>query len=423
MDKQKISTEAAELHSTTREYLVKTLLPFWLERSPDPEYGGFLSYFDRNGRPTGETTKTLLMQIRFLYTFSAAHRAGYGNGKCAKFAAEAAKFIAEHYWDEKNGGWFWIADRSGKPTCRSKIGYGQCFAMYAFSEYYLATKDSFGKKMAEKSYAAICGNMADSRHGGYYEMMKENWQPEQPGRFGGDRKSLDVHMHMMEALTIFYEMTGNPSHRRRLEEVISLLTEKMLHPVNRLGYMQFSLDFSPLAPILFATDWGRDAGTEDGLRGPVTLTSPGHNIEFVWLLLHAADIMKIGRKTYTEIVRRNCDHSIEFGIDHQYGGVYADVPMDGPTEQTEKQFWQQAEAMIGLLDAYSMFGEEKYWLAFRKIYDFVFSKFVNYQGGGEWFERLDRKGNPIDDALGHSWKICYHTVRSMVQVVRRLETI
>ncbi len=29
-------------------YLTETLLPFWLERSPDREYGGFLTYFDRS---------------------------------------------------------------------------------------------------------------------------------------------------------------------------------------------------------------------------------------------------------------------------------------------------------------------------------------------------------------------------------------
>jgi len=36
---------------------------------------------------------------------------------------------------------------------------------------------------------------------------------------------------------------------------------------------------------------------------------------------------------------------------------------------------------------------------------------------------VDRQGKPIDDALGHGWKICYHTVRSMVETIRRLELI
>ena len=63
----------------------------------------------------------------------------------------------------------------------------------------------------------------------------------------------------------------------------------------------------------------------------------------------------------------SCDHCIAFGIDPEYGGVYADVPMTRPTSLTEKQFWQQAEVLIGMLDAYLLFGDEKYWLAFRKL--------------------------------------------------------
>ena len=68
--------ELLELIGRTEAYLRQYLLPFWLERSPDPDCGGFLTYFDRAGKPTGETIKTFLMQIRMLYTFSSVCRAG-----------------------------------------------------------------------------------------------------------------------------------------------------------------------------------------------------------------------------------------------------------------------------------------------------------------------------------------------------------
>src|SRR3970040_230601 len=96
-------------------YLINSLLPFWIEHAPDPSYGGFLSYFDRRGQPTGETSKTFLMQIRMLYTLSSAHRFGYYAGRCAELAEMGAQFIASHYWDDQHDGWFWIADRSGTP--------------------------------------------------------------------------------------------------------------------------------------------------------------------------------------------------------------------------------------------------------------------------------------------------------------------
>ena len=403
-------------------YLRSTLLPFWLNHAPDPEFGGVLSYFDRHGKPSGETDKPFLMQIRNLYTMSSAHRFGYGDGQAAELARSTAQFIRLHYWDEEHGGWYWIADRAGQVTVDEKVGYGHCFGIYAFSEYFLATGDPLGKEMAVKTYEAVCANMADTRNGGFLELMDRQWRPKPGGVFGGDRKSLDVHMHMMEALTSFYAMTSHPTHRRRLLEVIDLITGRMLNPENGLGLVQFTYDFQPLRRIIFATEWGRDARPAEE-AAPIDQTSPGHNVELAWLLLHAADVLELPRTDFAAVVRPLFDHCVQFGIDAEYGGVYADTPMSRPTAQTEKQFWQQAEVLVGMLDAYRLFGDEKYWDAFMNVKTFLFEKMVAMDAGGEWYERLDRQGNPIDATLGHAWKINYHTMRSMIQSEARLMKI
>ena len=65
-------------------YLTDVLPPFWIQRSLDPDFGGFLTHFDVSGSPTGETTKTFLTQVRMLYTMASAHRSGYGAGRCAE---------------------------------------------------------------------------------------------------------------------------------------------------------------------------------------------------------------------------------------------------------------------------------------------------------------------------------------------------
>ena len=168
-------------------------------------------------------------------------------------------------------------------------------------------------------------------------------------------------MHMMEALTTHYELTGSPTHRRRLEESIALITDRMLRPESGTGYIQFALDFTPLPAILFEVEWGRDAKPEDGVERPLSYTSYGHNVEFAWLLLHAADILGYERSRYAEIVRPIFDHCVRYGIDREYGGVYVEGPHDAPPTITEKQFWQQAELLVGMLDAYLLFGDEKYW--------------------------------------------------------------
>jgi len=407
----------------TEAYLTDTLLPFWLERSPDPEFGGFLSYFDRDGKVTGETVKTFLMQARLLYTFAHASRAGYDQTRCLEQSRRAADFLLDHYWDEEHGGWYWIADRSGAPLHTGKIGYGQCFGMYAFGEYYLASGDPRGRDAMERTLALAMDRMADPTHGGYLEILQRDWQPERPGRFGGDRKSFDVHMHMLEALTTVYEVTGQPAHRGYLEDVIRILVNKMLDPKHGTGIQQFALDFTPLPTIrLDGVAWGSDEDIDGGAM-PLEITSHGHNVEFAWLLLRAADVLKVPRSEYAAVVRRICDSCVGFGLDPEHGGVYVDGPADGPPTNPNKQFWQQAEVMVGMLDAYLLLDEDGYWQAFANVHDFVFDRMIHHAGGGEWFALCDRQGEPVWDYLGHQWKISYHTVRSMVEVVARLRML
>jgi mannose/cellobiose epimerase-like protein (N-acyl-D-glucosamine 2-epimerase family) len=50
--------EISAILKKMRSYLTDLLLPFWIEKSPDQDYGGFLTHFEARGRPTGETTKT-----------------------------------------------------------------------------------------------------------------------------------------------------------------------------------------------------------------------------------------------------------------------------------------------------------------------------------------------------------------------------
>ena len=78
--------------------------------------------------------------------------------------------------------------------------------------------------------------------------------------------------------------------------------------------------------------------------------------------------------------------------------------------------------LIGLLDGVLIFGGEKYWDAYVNVHRFVLDKMVN-KGVGEWFPLMSRKGDPIWTHMSHSWKINYHTVRAMVQSIKRLETL
>ncbi len=406
-----------------RKHLTTELLPFWLNRCKDDKNGGFITHFDKNGNDSGEDEKSLIAQTRTIYTMASAHRAGYGNGRCAEFAGYGVDFLIDKMWDAEYGGFFWMANRRGNITIDKKIIYGHSFAIYSLSEYTLATGDPRGLEYAEKIFDLIQKYCADTMYGGYFEMFERNWDLCGPGSKGGDRKTLDVHMHLMEAFTTLYECSGENIHRRKLLEDIDILIKRMLHPEYRTGMPQFTPDWKIAPQMKFDIIWGWDRfADQEQKANPQDNISYGHNVEFCWLLLHALDILGISIEEYTDVLKKSLDHTIDNGIDSEYGGVYVEGSYAGKVYDMEKEFWQQAEVMIGMLEACLRFGPEKYWPAYENVHRFVFDKMINHPVG-EWWPLLTRQGKPIWTHMSHSWKVNYHTVRAIVQCVKRLEKL
>jgi mannobiose 2-epimerase len=407
-----------------RKHLTTELLPFWLNRCKDDKNGGFITHFDRDGKDAGTDEKSLISQTRTVYTMSAAHRAGYGGGKCAEYARHGVDFLIDKMWDKEYGGFFWMMDRKGNVAIDKKILYGFSFAMYSLSEYTLATGDPRGLQYAEKVFDLIQKYAADTMYGGYFEMFERNWDLCGPGSAGGDRKTLDAHMHLMEAFTTLYECSSQSVHRRKLLEDIEILIKRILHPRYATGIPQFTPDWKVTPQIKFDIVWGWDRFAEGGQKPHAQdNTSAGHNVEFAWLLAHATDILGAGSfEQYEKVIKKAADHGMKNGIDPEHGGVYVEGPHSGGVHDVEKEFWQQAEVMIGMLEACLRFGPKKYWPAYVNVHRFVFDKMINHPVG-EWWPLTTREGKPIWTHMSHSWKVNYHTVRCMVQCIKRLERL
>lgn len=404
-------------------HLTTELLPFWEKRCIDQTNGGFITHFDKDGHDSGEDEKSLIAQTRSIYTFSAAHRAGYGDGRLAEMARHGVDFLIDKMWDNEHGGFFWLMDRKGNVKIDEKIIYGHSFAIYSLAEYTLATGDPRGLEYAERVFELVQINCADTNHGGYFEMFDRAWNLKGPGSAGGDRKTLDAHMHLMEAFTTLYEASKKELHRRKLLEIIELLVNKIMHPEFKTGVPQFWADWTVAPQIKFDIIWGWDRFSEDGFKSAAEdNTSYGHNVEFAWLLMHALDIAKVPYSQYQEQLLASFNHAVDFGVDWEYGGVFVEGSHAGEVYDREKEFWQQAEVLIGFLDAYRVFGDEKYIKAYGAVHRFVFDKVIQHEVG-EWLPLLSRQGVPIWTHMSHSWKINYHTVRAMVQSIIRLNKL
>lgn len=408
------------MQSEIKTYTENQLLPFWTARTIDKSQGGFITHFDEFGNDAGDDEKSLIAQTRSVFTYSQAYRHGFGGPIMKEMAEHGVKFLLEKMWDDTHGGFYWMTDRAGRPTNKQKIGYGHSFAIYSLSEYTLATGDPIGLEYAEKVFDLLQKHAVDTNFGGYWEFFAEDWSLMGPGSPGGDRKTLDVHMHLMEAFTTLYEASGKSLHRRKLAEVIEILIHKIMHPETGTGIPQFWANWEVAPQIKFDIVWGWDRFADGGQKASsIDNTSYGHNAEFGWLLMHAIKIGGFDLEKYRPNLEKAFYHALNHGIDWEYGGVFVEGSHTGNASDYEKEFWQQAEMLIGMLDAYKLTHDSRFIDAYKQVHRFVFDKMIN-QKTGEWWPLLTREGEPIWRHMSHNWKINYHNVRSMILSYEKL---
>ena len=411
--KQQLRVDYDKVHN----HLYNELIPFWDKNSVDKKYGGFLTNFDENGKPIAMPEKYLNTQCRMIWWFSQLNMISPSESSRIK-AKQGVDFLIKYLWDNKNGGWRWKVKSDGSPLDDGKIVYGQSFAIYALSDYYLSTGDKRGLEYAEKTFDLLQKYCADTHYGGYYENLEADWTPSPGGFSGGDRKGLDTHMHLMEAFTSLYQASGKELHKRKLVEIIKLISEKMVDHDAGSGLNQFDLAWNSLPAINIKRTWNAEREGEKP-ADPTETTSYGHNTELVWLTVRALKAAGESVEPYKPTFKILLDNAVKYGVDFEKGGIYRDGLRKGGALVKEKEWWQHTESLVGFLEGYELFGDVKYFEAFQTIWRFVDTKMINHEVG-EWRRLLDREGKVIDGNIGNEWKVAYHSGRSMAECEKRL---
>jgi len=91
---------------------------------------------------------------------------------------------------------------------------------------------------------------------------------------------------------------------------------------------------------------------------------------------------------------------------------------------TDKHWWPQVEAMVGLLNAFQISNEKNFFESSYKCWNFV-KKYIMDRENGEWFFRVNRKGEPYlseENKVG-PWKAPYHNTRGCLEIMKRLKKI
>ncbi len=340
--------------------LTENIVPFWYSRSLDHKNGGYIINFDINGGPKkGDRTKMIVTQARTVWLFSRLARAGYGGKECIEAAGIGCRFLIEKMWDGKNGGFYWEVDMTGDKKLRPrKHLYGQSFALYAFSEYYLATKRQDVLDFAIRFFNLLEAKSHDKIYGGYIEFFNEDWTPvpATQGSYMGtepDMKLMNTHLHLLEAMTTFYRASRLPLARERLLELINIESNTVVRKNIGACTDKYERDWTPR------------------LEGDFARVSYGHDIENVWLLIDACDAAKVSNHPFIDLYRKLFDYSLKYGYDETNGGFYDSGPFNGPADRRSKVWWVQSEAIVSALYMHRLTKDSKYLYVFEKTGDFI----------------------------------------------------
>ena len=144
--------ERANLANNIEKSITTELLNKWYPAAMDKQYGGFLSTWTFDFKPTGEQDKMIVSQSRHVWTNSKASEVYKDVPHYKECAAHGFRFLKDVMWDKTYGGFYTLVDRQGNVKSNAneeKTAYGNAFAIFALAAYYHATADTSALKLAQ----------------------------------------------------------------------------------------------------------------------------------------------------------------------------------------------------------------------------------------------------------------------------------
>lgn len=376
---------------------LKNILSYWEDNTIDNLHGGFIGHIDYPDIKQHKMNKGIILNSRILWSFSAAAN-HYKNDKYAAICKRSYNYLKQYFNDEIFGGVFWEVDYLGTPTNKRKQVYAQAFTIYALSEYYLFSKDEEVKNWAITLFNLIEEKSFDSKDNGYIEAFAENWDAIEDMRLSEKdenyAKTMNTHLHILEAYTTFYKIHPEKQVKDALINLITLFTDKFL-----------SKDFH--FHLFFDEKWTLKS----------SVYSYGHDVETAWLLIEAAKVINepLLLSKIEQIAVKVVDRFIEVAIDEQAGTKNC-IDLTTGIVDTDRHWWPQAEAMVGIFYVYKITGDEKYHELVLRIWDFIDKNVIDHTYG-EWLGVIDENGNhdPKNEKVG-MWKCPYHNSRACIQI-------
>lgn len=379
------------------------ILGFWMKHTKDETNGGFVGEIDNLLNTVPEAEKSLVLNARILWTFASAYRF-YGKAEYLDMADRAYTYLVDHFTDKEHGGFYWMVDAKGNPSQAKKQIYGQAFAIYALAEFYHATHRDEVLNQAIELFHLIEKYGYDPIYKGYIEALSQDWKITDnlslSAKDMNEKKSMNTHLHVLEAYTGLYRVWKSEELKKTLTELIEVMLD---HIIDQEGeHFHLFLDEA----------WNVKSD----------IISYGHDIEGSWLLVEAAETL--GDEELLHRVRTVAISMAEAvlaeGIDTD-GGIWNESGPNGLLGK-DKDWWPQAEAVVGFYNAYQLTGEARFNEAAQAAWTFIDKYMVDHKLG-EWYWGVDENHQPLaHEPKVSAWKCPYHNSRACFEMIVRLKS-
>jgi mannose/cellobiose epimerase-like protein (N-acyl-D-glucosamine 2-epimerase family) len=407
----------ASLRNRVCDHLKRQVLDRWYPACIDETIGGFHQNFGRDWSRKPSTTRSLVFQSRM--TWVAAEAAGTFPGERERYLAIARHGLCgmrQHLADPEAGGFFFATDPPGVPRTGSEVkhAYGMAFAIYAASAVSQAGASDDAKDVAVDAFRWLNDHAWDNTNGGCHEALQRSGEPvliddAAPGEARPTDsictpigyKSMNTHIHLLEAFTALFRVWPDLMLRARIVELQALITDQMWVDPGSLH-------------TVFTPDWKPVTGGD----------SFGHNVETGYLLVESMHVLGFADDEAMWCRSRALvDHALARGWDKEHGGFYDTGDGIGGVADDTKTWWVQAEGLNALCLMHNRFRHEtdRYLKIMLDLWSFIEGHQVDPEHGG-WYGYLTRDGGRVLDGgvKANEWKTAYHNARALMNVIKLL---
>ena len=390
------------------------VLNVWYPRTVDTEHGGFYADFDRQWNRLPSHGKFAVFQGRMTWTAATvAIRRPALKAQYLPYVRHGVAYLHDTMWDHQYGGFYWGLGDDGKVSLQFGDGkhlYGMSFCIYALAAAYKADPNPQTLAFAQQAFEWTEAHAHDQVNGGYYEwltregkpMLVPPYKPTVQFLYGADSpvgyKSMNTHIHLLEAYTELYGVWKDERLRKRVEELLAVVRDKVTVEPGAMN-------------LYFIPDW-KPVPDHD---------SYGHDVETTYLMQEAADALGKGEDDHTRKTGRMLvDHALAYGWDPVNGGLFHSGAFFGKPDDLLKEWWVEMESLNALLLMHQLYGAttDVYWNAFQKQWSYIRRFQVDPEFGGE-YNLIKPDGHPVSPNKGSMWKGAYHDGRALLNVTDR----